>query len=98
MRGDFTREMVHRLLSERGFENKKNSEGKLGRREWWISDLGQKLGMPASRLRVWILHGWLHGRQTPVQKMWLAWADRDELKRLRKWKTYSKRRVVSFPT
>ena len=97
MRGDFTKEMVRKLLARQGLAHAQATGGQLGRAEWWLADLGRELGISALKLRDWIVRGWLHGRQTPVQGLWIAWADQEELRRLRKLKTRSKRGVFSYP-
>jgi len=95
--GPFFAELVRQLLSRRGLANEKTYADQLTPQEWWLADLGRALGVTVSKLRDWMLRGWLHGRQTPAQGLWIAWADRDELKRLRKLKARSTRGVVSYP-
>jgi hypothetical protein len=41
--------------------------------------------------------GWLHARQSPAQHLWIVWADRDEMWRLRKLVARSHRGVTSQP-
>jgi DNA invertase Pin-like site-specific DNA recombinase len=95
--GPFFAELVRQLLSRRGLANEKTYTDQLTPHEWWLTDLSRKIGVPALKLRDWILRGWLHGRQTPAQGLWIAWADGDELKRLRKLRARSVRGVVSYP-
>lgn len=95
--GPFFAELVRKLLSRRGLANEKTYTDQLTPQEWWLADLGRKLDIDVLKLRDWILRGWLQGRQTPAQGLWIAWADGDELKRLRKLKTRSARGVVSYP-
>ena len=95
--GPFFAELVRQLLSRRGLANEKAAADQRTPQEWWLADLGRELGIAALKLRDWILRGWLHGRQTPAQGLWIAWADRDELKRLRKLKACSVRGAVSYP-
>jgi hypothetical protein len=40
--------------------------------------------VPWQTLREWAIKGWVHGRQSSVEKLWIMWADSAELKRLRK--------------
>jgi hypothetical protein len=96
-RGAFSKELVRKLLSRRGLTNERSDAEQLTSKEWWLADLGRALGVPVTKLRDWILRGWLHGRQTAAQKLWIAWADGDELKRLRKLKARSERGVVCYP-
>jgi DNA invertase Pin-like site-specific DNA recombinase len=95
--GPFGKELVRQLLWRRGLANEKAAADQRTPQEWWLADLGRTLGVPVSKLRDWILRGWLHGRQTATQGLWIAWADRDELKRLRKLKARSARGVVTYP-
>jgi hypothetical protein len=83
-RGRFTREMVRQLLSRRGLANERSSGSARGAGEWWLSDLARALAVPRERLREWVRRGWLRGRQTPVQGLWVVWADRDAMRRLRR--------------
>jgi DNA invertase Pin-like site-specific DNA recombinase len=97
MRGDFHPALVRKLLSRRGLANEKTYQGELKPHEWRLPDLAHELQVPATKLRDWMVRGWLHCRQTPAQGLWIAWADRDELKRLRKLKKRSRRGVVAHP-
>jgi DNA invertase Pin-like site-specific DNA recombinase len=95
--GPFTREIVSQLLHRRGLAKEMSRAGLLRPGEWWLAELGRELGVPAAKLRDWILRGWLHGRQTPVQGLWVAWADGSELQRLRQLRDCSQRGVTSYP-
>jgi hypothetical protein len=77
--GPYTREMVSHLLHRRGLVQQMESVPPLQPGEWWLADLGRKVNLSAAQLRDWILRGWLHGRQTQVQGLWVAWADSREL-------------------
>ena len=55
----------------------------LDQHEWWLADLARELRMSHLKLRDWITRGWLHARRTPIQGYWIAWADRDEVRRLK---------------
>jgi DNA invertase Pin-like site-specific DNA recombinase len=96
-RGPFSEELVRQLLCRHGLSNEKICTPPLGSHEWWLPDMARELKMPASKLRGWIERGWLHARQTPIQHLWIVWADRDELKRLRKLVARSHRGVTSQP-
>ena len=51
--------------------------------EWFLSDLGDRLGVKAVTLRRWVAREWVHARWSKRQRCWILWADRDEQKRLR---------------
>jgi DNA invertase Pin-like site-specific DNA recombinase len=83
-RGRIKAPMVNQLLQRRGvITDERGHDELLGRHEWWLSDLADKLKTARSKLQDWVLRGWVHGRQTPVQGCWILWADPDELRRLR---------------
>ena len=69
----------------------------LGPGEWWLSDLARALRVPRRKLRDWVLWGWVQGRQTAVQGLWVVWADKDELRRLRRLRACSKRGMRCYP-
>jgi hypothetical protein len=95
--GPFSKEVVRQLLCRYGLSNEKTSMPPLGAHEWWLPDLARELNMPDGKLRGWIERDWLHARQTPAQHLWIVWADRDELRRLRKLVARSHRGVTSQP-
>lgn len=95
--GPFSKELVRQLLCRNGLSNEKTCTPQLGPHEWWLADLARELKMPVGKLRGWLERGWLHGRQTPAQHLWIIWADRDEMRRLRKLVARSHRGVTSQP-
>lgn len=56
----------------------------LGKNEWWIPDLGRELGVMSVKIHYWVKHGWINHRRTTTGKHLIVWADKDELRRLRK--------------
>jgi DNA invertase Pin-like site-specific DNA recombinase len=96
-RGPFDGEMVRQLLSRAGLASAPTGAEPLEPGEWWLGALGREVGVPSGKLRDWILRGWLRGRQTPVQGLWIAWADGDELQRLKRLQAHSARGVKSYP-
>jgi hypothetical protein len=93
----FSAEMVRQLLSRRGLANEKTSPAPLALHEWWLADLARALRMRRGQLRDWILRGWVRGRKTAVQGLWIAWADRAEVKRLRQLRARSRRGFIVHP-
>jgi DNA invertase Pin-like site-specific DNA recombinase len=90
--------LVRRLLARCGFTtNEREKTERLVRHEWWLADLAEELGMARGKLREWIQRGWVHCRKTPAQGLLIAWADRDELRRLRELKEHSCRGVTHHP-
>jgi hypothetical protein len=96
-RGEFTSPVVHQLLKRRGLiGNERSHDELLGRDEWWLTDLARELKMSHLKLRVWALRGWAHSRKTPVQGYWILWADKGEVRRLRKLLAQSQRGINTY--
>jgi DNA invertase Pin-like site-specific DNA recombinase len=93
----FNRTTVLKLLSRTGIFSKRTYKCKISSNEWRLSDLSRELKMSPSKLRAWMLRGWVHGRQIAGRRWWILWADDDELTRLRKLKDRSFRGVESYP-
>jgi len=54
-----------------------------------ISDLAHHLDMPQPTLYTWARRHWVSARQLPeVRKRWVAWANHDEIERLRRLRQY----------
>ena len=56
----------------------------LGPGEWWLPDLARAVGLRLGMVRAWGKKGWLRARKSPVQGLWIAWADEPEMDRLRR--------------
>jgi DNA invertase Pin-like site-specific DNA recombinase len=93
----FTSAMVRQLLCRQGLGQRRRKQESLGSSEWWLGDLALELRMRKAKLRAWIVRGWLHARQTPVEGRWIVWADDAERERLRTLQEQSHRGIVSFP-
>jgi DNA invertase Pin-like site-specific DNA recombinase len=97
-RGEFFPELVRQLLSRHGLANEKTYTDPLGPHEWWLPKLAEAIPVSVGKLADWARRGWLHSRKTPAQCLWVLWADKQELKRLRKLAALSHRGVVKYPT
>ena len=96
-RGEFTTPVVHQLLKRRGLiGNERSHDELLGKDEWWLTDLARELKMSHLKLRDWNVRGWVHGRKTPVQGYRILWADKEEVRRLRKLLAASRRGVNAY--
>ena len=91
MRGDFTKELIRKLLLRCGLGNEKTCAGQLQKDEWWLADLASEIPMTPQKLTDWARRGWVTARQTPAQGLWVLWADRRELQRLRRLAEASQR-------
>ena len=56
----------------------------LQKHERWISDLARELGVIPQTIHYWIKQGWIHSRRTPTGKNLIVWADKDEIRRLKR--------------
>lgn len=80
----FHKVIVQKLLSRRGLSSEKGKPDVLAADEWWLSDLARELKIPNATVRDWVRYGWVHARRSPIQHFWIAWADAEELDRLRR--------------
>jgi hypothetical protein len=96
--GKFFPELVRQLLSRRGMANERKYADQLKAHEWWLPQLAEKVPVSAGKLADWARRGWLHARRTPAQRLWILWADKQELKRLRKLAALSHRGVAEYPS
>jgi hypothetical protein len=95
--GSFTTPVIYQLLKRRALiGNERAHDELLAPNEWWLTDLARELQMSHLKLRDWGVHGWVHGRKTPLQGRWILWADQDEIKRLRQLLTQSRRGVNAY--
>jgi DNA invertase Pin-like site-specific DNA recombinase len=95
--GGYTAMSVRKLMSRRGLSDGGKDEGRLGKDEWWVSDLARELGMSGGKLRDWAGRGWLHARRSSAHGLWIIWADGRERDRLRKLIAHSRRGAVDYP-
>jgi hypothetical protein len=94
----FNRRIVDHLLRRAGLIGRERSHDELlGDHEWWLTDLARKLQMCHEKLRNWATRGWVHSRQTPIQKSWILWADDDEVARLRRLVAESRPGKTCYP-
>jgi DNA invertase Pin-like site-specific DNA recombinase len=85
----FDQRIVARLLAKYvAPESTKRNESitaKLGRHEWLVKDLAEKVPVSTTNLYRWLKLGWINYRHLAgPPRMVVCWADADEIKRLRK--------------
>jgi DNA invertase Pin-like site-specific DNA recombinase len=80
----FHEDVVRQLPSRRGLGDERKQPGVLGPHEWWLADLSRASGVRLAVLRAWAKKGWFHSRKSPVQGLWIVWADGPEMDRLRR--------------
>jgi DNA invertase Pin-like site-specific DNA recombinase len=93
----FNGDVVEDLLLKLGLRTERYDDSLLAPGEWWVRNLAKELGMPWQTLREWATNGWAHGRQTNVEKLWIMWADDDEVRRLRKLRSAQHRGILGYP-
>jgi hypothetical protein len=93
----FSPELVHKILSRQEVRTQITYDAQLGPHEWWLPLLAEQIPVSAEKLAEWARQGWLHARKTPMKRRWVLWADKAELKRLRKLSTASHRGIVEYP-
>ena len=80
----FNGAMVYSLQARVGLRGEREDVTLLRPGEWRIRDLAAEIGMPWQTLRGWAVNGWVHSRHSGIENLWILWADRSEIKRLRK--------------
>jgi DNA invertase Pin-like site-specific DNA recombinase len=86
-RGGFTESALGHLTRELGLTGELFRDDLVGKGEWWIPDLAQKLRVIPQKIHYWIKQGWIHVRRTPSGKHFIVWADADEIRRLKRLAT-----------
>jgi DNA invertase Pin-like site-specific DNA recombinase len=83
-RGGFSEVGVGTLMREMGLAGEYFRADLLQKDEWRIPDLARQLGVIQQTIHHWIKQGWIHSRRTPSGKHHVVWADKDEIRRLKK--------------
>ena len=83
-RGVFTEAGIGSLVRDLGLVGELFRDDMLGKDEWWIPDLAGKLGVISQKIHYWVKQKWVHSRRTPSGKHLIVWADKDEIRRLRR--------------
>ena len=93
----FTTELVNMILLRRGITKGVPCDDRLGTDEWWLPKLAKRIPVSTGKLAAWVRRGWLHSRKTATRRRWVLWANKQELKRLRKLAAASRRGIVEYP-
>jgi DNA invertase Pin-like site-specific DNA recombinase len=93
----FDGEKVRGLLLKAGLRGEQHDPSQLREGEWWLSALAEEIGMPWRTLREWAVSGWVHWRRTKVQKLWVVWADQEEVRRLGELRAAGRPGSVGYP-
>ena len=83
-RGGFTELGVGALMRELGLVGGYFCDDLLQKHEWRIPDLARELGVIPQKIHYWIKQGWIQSRRTPSGKHLIVWADKDEVRRLKR--------------
>ncbi len=95
--GDYSADLVHRFIANRGLNRELAADEQLGANEWQLPELARELKMTQGKLRHWAAHGWVHARKTVRKGLWIVWANGRELKRLQRLRARSERGIISYP-
>lgn len=83
-RGGFTELGVGALMRELGLVGEYFCDDLLQKHERRIPDLARELDVIPQKIHYWIKQGWIHSRRTPSGKHLIVWADKDEIRRLKR--------------
>jgi DNA invertase Pin-like site-specific DNA recombinase len=83
-RGGFSELGVGALMRELGLVGEYFCDDLLQKHEWRIPDLARELSVIPQKIHYWIKQGWIHSRRTPSGKHLIVWADKDEIRRLKR--------------
>jgi DNA invertase Pin-like site-specific DNA recombinase len=96
-RGQFSAVIVRQLLARRGLTKAAKRSEPLDLHEWLLPELANHIPVSAAKLGDWARRGWLHSRKARAQRLWILWADKQEMRRLRKLAGLSHRGLVEYP-
>ena len=87
-KGVFRADTVGTLLLQNGLRDESNRAAIPKPDEWLVPTLARKLKVGPQKIYYWIQRGWIHSRRIVGRHRCLVWADRTEMNRLEKLKTY----------
>ncbi|MCF6239317.1 MAG: recombinase family protein, partial [Candidatus Marinimicrobia bacterium] len=93
----FNSAIVGDLLRKANLCGELQDDTLLGQDEWWIRDLAKELGVKWQTFREWGIKGWIHSRQTKIQKLRIIWADEGEIQRIRRLLSAKPRGTHGYP-
>jgi transposase-like protein len=83
-RGAFTEAAVGEFVRNLGLIGELFRADMVEKDEWWIPDLARTLGVISQKIHYWVRQVWVYSRRTPSEKHLIVWADKDEIRRLRR--------------
>ena len=83
-RGAFTEATIADFVRNLGLVGELFRADLVAKDEWWIPDLAEKLGVISQKIHYWVRQAWVHSRRTPSGKYLIVWADKDEIRRLKR--------------
>ena len=87
-KGVFKADTVCTLLRQSGRGEESSHTAIPAPDEWLVPNLAKRLNVGPQKIYYWIQRGWVHTRRIVGRHRCLVWADRKEMKRLNKLKTY----------
>ncbi len=83
-RDGFSELGVGALMRELGLVGEYFCDVLLQEHEWRIPNLARELDVIPQKIHYWIKQEWIHSRRTPSGKHLFIWADKDEIRRLKR--------------
>jgi hypothetical protein len=83
-RGGFSELGVGALMRELGLVGEYFGDDLLQKHEWRIPHLARELEVIPQKIHYWVEQEWIHSRRTPSGKHLIVWADKDEIRRLKR--------------
>jgi DNA invertase Pin-like site-specific DNA recombinase/transposase-like protein len=83
-RGVFTEAAIGEFIRNLGLVSELFRADLVAKDEWWIPDLAGNLGVIPQKIHYWVRQAWVHSRRTPSGKHLIVWADKNEIRRLRR--------------
>ena len=78
-----TASMLRKILNDDAASYKQLTSPELREHQWLVDDLAKAIDVTPKKLKDWGSWGWVHVDQRPFARVWIFWADEQELERLR---------------
>lgn len=89
--------MIRKLLSDDPASHEQLTSPRLGEHQWLTGDLASAIGIIPKKLKDWGARNWVHVDQRPFGRVWVFWADANELERLRQLSASQSRKGCPAP-
>jgi len=89
--------MIGKILSDDPASHEQLTSPCLQKHQWLSNDLATAIGIAPKKLKDWVRRNWVHVDQRPFGRVWVFWADPQELNRLRQLSQSQSRKGCSAP-